>query len=227
MTNSQHERLTETLLNRIAIGGLGATGLCLALMGCSGGSQSRIQAPGYNPSASAAQAMELYDKDGDGFIAGDELDKAPGIKAAIKNLDQDRDGKVSQQEIADRVDSWAKTGLGMMTLSCEVTLDGGLLDGAQVKFVPEPFLSNVILQAEGETSLVGTTNLRVPADKLPSPDMPPGIQLGLYQVQISKKQGDKELVPAKYNTETVLGQEVSRDDPAIMNNRVRFNLRSK
>lgn len=226
MTKLPRKRLTETLLNKIAVYGLGTAGVCAALLGCSGG-PGRLEAPSYNPSAAAAKAMEIYDKDGDGFVAGAELEQAPGLKAAIKNLDKDGDGKVSEQEIADRVDSWAKSGLGMITLSCEVTLDGGLLDGAKVKFVPEPFLSDVIQEAEGETSLVGTTNLRVPADKLPSPDMPPGIQFGLYQVQISKKQGDKELVPAKYNTQTVLGQEVSRDDAAVMNNQVRFNLRSK
>jgi hypothetical protein len=217
---------SQAAFSRLLRRGFMASSLCIAIVGCSGG-QSRLAAPSYDPSGSAAKAMEIYDADHDGFIAGSELDKATGVKAAMKNVDKDGDGKVSEQEIADRIATWEATRLGMMTMTCEVTLNGGLLDGAIVTFVPEKFLEGIIEEAGGETSLVGMTGIRVPADKMSSPDLPPGVRLGMYQVKISKKQGDKELIPAIYNTETILGQEVAKDDPAIMNNRVQFNLRTK
>lgn len=198
--------------------------LCLAV-GCSGGSS--LEVPGYDPGGAASRAMKIYDKDGDGFVAGEELENAPGLKAAIKNLDSDDDGKVSQQEIADRVAAWAKMGLGVTMVKCLVTLDGAPLEGATIRFVPEEFMAGVIQEAVDVTTPVGSASPRIPKENRPSPDTPPGTQLGLYLVKISKEEGGKETIPAKYNTETILGQEVSNDDWAMLNNQVKFTLTTK
>lgn len=203
--------------------------VCLALVatvGCSGG-PSRIDVPSFDASGSADRAMAAYDANNDGFLDANELGKAPGLKAGFGNVDADKDGKVTAQEIADRISFWLGTRVGLMTLSCEVTLDGAALDGAKIRFVPEEFLGDAIQESEDVTNMLGTANPRIPTDKRVSADMPPGIQMGYYRVEISKQQGGKELIPARYNSATILGQEVARDDPAILSNRVRFNLRSK
>lgn len=225
MTKLPRKRLTETLLKKIAVYGLGTAGVCAALVGCSG--SSTVEVPTYDPVGSAAKAMEIYDKDADGFVAGDELDNAPALKAAIKNLDANKDGKVSEQEISDRIRAWDKMSVGLTKFSCLVTMDGTPIQGASVIFVPEEFLGDAIQQAEDVTTMVGSAVPRIPKEKRPSPDTPPGVQLGLYKVQISKKEGEQEKIPAMYNSETTLGQEVSNDDWAIQNNKVQFNLKSK
>ena len=49
--------------------------------------------------------MELYDTNHDGFLDAKELEKVPGLKAAIKQVDTNHDGKISEQEIAERIKS--------------------------------------------------------------------------------------------------------------------------
>jgi hypothetical protein len=117
--------------------------------------------------------------------------------------------------------------MGQTSIYCEVTLDGAPVGGVSIKFVPEEFMGGVIQEASDVTSLSGVCSPTIPLEKRSAPDIPPGIQLGFYKVVISKKEGDQELIPAKYNTETILGQQVSPDDPAIQNGKVRFSLRSK
>jgi len=53
----------------------------------------------------------------------------------------------------------------------------------------------------------------------------PGLYLGFYRVRVSKNKGGKELIPAKYNTETELGAEIA-DDIADCG-MIEFNLLSK
>jgi hypothetical protein len=51
--------------------------------------------------------------------------------------------------------------------------------------------------------------------------MPPGVAPGLYRVEITK---DGEDIPAKYNTDTVFGQEVAMDAKGIQEG-IRFELK--
>ena len=171
--------------------------------------------------------MEIYDKDGDGFVAGEELDKAPGLKAAIKNLDTDKDGKVSGEEIAARVSAWQSQQIGLTMFTCDVLLDGRILEGATITFEPEEFLGGAVQEAADITNLVGMATPKIPKEKRPSPDSPPGMQAGLYKVRISKVVGGQETIPAQYNTATTLGKEVSSDDWALNNRQVRFEMKSK
>jgi hypothetical protein len=213
------------ILRRGIYGSLGTAGICLAVAGCSRG-PTQIEVPTFDPQRSASRAMEIYDKDGNGFVEGAELEKAPGLNAALKNLDTNKDNKVSAEEIAARIAVWGKMGIGLMKFSCDVTLDGSPVDGAMVTLVPEEFLGGVVQEASGETRFGSTTPV-IPKEKRAAPDIPPGVQAGLYKVVISKKQGDQELIPARYNTETIIGQEVARDDPGIANRQVRYSLTTK
>lgn len=202
----------------------GALAACLAT-GCSSG-PSKIEAPSFDPSGSADQAMELYDKDGDGFIAAAELDAAPGIKAAMDTIDGDKDGKVTADEIAARIEAWEARGVGLMGCAALVTLDGRPLDGATVTFDPEPIFDDLLQPAIGVTS-GGAVSPTVPKEKRVPADAPPGMRVGLYRVRVSKMANGAETIPARYNKETTLGQQVSADDPAIKGQRVKYALTSK
>lgn len=196
------------------------------IVGCSGG-PSALVAPRIDGGDAGKKALELFDKDGDGFIAGAELDATPGIKAALETIDLDKDGKVTAEEISQRVDAWAATGTGLTTLSGVVKLNGRPLPGATVTFDPEPFLADYLKPAVGETNADGVVSVTIPKENRVPPDAPPGLHLGLYRVRVSKKSGDAESIPAKYNVETTLGQQVSPDDPAVSSRRVKFELSSK
>lgn len=206
-------------------GALGAS-LLAALAGCSGG-PGRVTAPSISASGAASEAMELYDKDGDGFIAAAELDAVPGIKAAMETVDADKDGKASESEISDRIATWQKSGIGVMAINAGFTLNGSPLAGAQVTLEPESFLGSDVKSAISETGPSGSAMITIPKDQRPAKDTPPGVQLGFYRVKVSKMANGQETIPAKFNAETTLGQQVSPDDPAIAGQRLRFELSTK
>jgi hypothetical protein len=198
----------------------------LAALGCSSG-PSAVVPPDIDAGDAASQAMELYDKDGDGSIAGSELDAVPVFKSSMKNLDTSGDGGVQEEEIAARIESWQASGVGIIALAWSVTLDGRPVEGAKIIFEPEPFLGEEIKAGEGETSPLGMSTVSIPKANRPAADSPPGLQLGFYKIRISKQAGGKETIPARYNSETTLGQEVAPDDPAIAGQKLRIELSSK
>lgn len=201
-------------------------GLLAAMAGCGGG-PSRVVPPSISASGAASEAMKTYDKDGDGFIAGPELDAASGLKASMETLDLDKDGKVSRDEIVKRIESWQATGLGVMSISIQVKLDGRPLEGAKITFEPEPFLGKNVKTGVGDTASGGLGNVSVPKEDRPAADYPPGMQFGFFKVKISKEANGAETVPAQFNSETILGQQVSTDDPQIMSQLIKFDLKSK
>src|SRR5262245_3943826 len=86
--------------------------LALSMASCNSG-PSEVLPPSISASGSADRALELYDADGDGYIAAAELDKAPGLKASMATLDLDKDGKASEDEIEARIEAWKNTGIGI------------------------------------------------------------------------------------------------------------------
>jgi hypothetical protein len=198
----------------------------LAALGCSGG-PSAVRPPDIDASGAASKAMELYDKDSNGAIAGAELDAVPAFKSTMEKLDSNGDGSVQEDEIAARIESWLASGVGVLALSWTVMMDGKPVEGAKVTFEPEPFLADYIKGGVGETSAVGTSTVSIPKAVRPTEDTPPGLQLGFYKVRISKQSGGKEAIPAKFNTETTLGQEVASDTPAVASQKTRFDLSAK
>ena len=194
--------------------------------GCSSG-PSRVQPPSIDADAAGEQAVEMFDKDGDGAIAGAELDATPGIKAALEQIDANSDGKVTAEEVTARVEAWQAGGIGVMSVSCQFNLDGRPLAGAEVIFEPEPFLGDDIKAAVGETTGGGNAMPSVPKDQRATSDTPPGFQLGLYRIRVSKKANGQQTLPASLNTETTVGAQISDDDPAIRSQKVVFDLKSK
>jgi hypothetical protein len=180
--------------------------LLIALSGCSGAA-SPVSLPDWDPSGVADRAMELFDTDGDGFIAGDELAKSPGLLAGLDVIDTDDDQKVSAAEIVARFELYESQRLGLRDRQFHVTYKGKPLANANVKLVPEPFLERVIEPAAGVTGPDGNLQPNAGVDGLR------GMRPGYYRIEVTS---DKVKLPAKYNAETILGAEVSpgHDDPS-------------
>lgn len=198
--------------------------LLLVFASCSFG-PSRVKQPGIDPSSAGSAAIQAYDKNGDGTISGDELERAPALKAALPRLDTNGDKGVSSDEIAERVNTWKAMRTGMTSFAFGVTLDGAPVTDAQVTFEPDPILGDDIKPAVSTTNQSGRGRASIPPEpgtKLS--DQIPGMQIGLYRVKISKIVNGKETIPAKYNTDTVLGQEVADDVSEIAGNRVLYAL---
>jgi hypothetical protein len=188
---------------------------------------SRIEPPSIDASGSADEAMELYDANDDGQLSSEELEKAPGLKAAIETVDTNKDGNISEDEIAERIAAWQASRIGVVSILCLVTMDGQPLEGATVIFEPESFLGEDVLAGDGTTDYTGAVYPRIPKEKRPVADMPGGMQLGFFRIKVSKVVNGKETIPAIYNSETTLGQQIAPDDPAFKSQRLRINLKSR
>lgn len=199
--------------------------LAVATISCSRG-PAPFRQPYINASSAGKSAMEQYDKNGDGVVSGAELDQAPALKAALKNLDTNGDGGVSADEVAARVNAWKDMKTSLASVQCRVMMDGEPLAGATVTFEPEPFLGEEIKHAIGTTNPYGVAGPSVPKDERPDPKAPGGVYFGLYKVRISKLVNNKETIPARYNTQTILGQEVSYDDPGVKDRNITYALKS-
>ena len=88
--------------------------------------------------------MKQYDTNGDGKIAGAELDKAPSLKAALNQIDTSGSKTITAEKITARIQKWQESKVGRMNLTCRVSRKQGgqdtPLDGATVTFEPEKFL---------------------------------------------------------------------------------------
>jgi hypothetical protein len=177
-----------------------------------------------NSSRAGEQAMARYDTNGDGVVKGEELKAASALSAAIKQLDTNHDNGVDAAEVAERVKAWQKLGVALSPLSCLFQFQGQPLIGAKVRLVPEEFLGDDIQAAEGVTDEFGIAYFAIPVENRPSPDAPGGVQFGLYRVEVSQVKEGKETIPDKYNTHTVLGIEMSYDNPQVMDPPVDFRL---
>ena len=190
-------------------------GLIVAL-GCTRG-PSRLQPPSINASSAGSEAIAMYDADKDGKISGPELDKCPALKAAMAQIDKTGEGAITANMITERIKAWQNSKLGRTSLSCTVLHNGRPLSDAEVRFVPEKFLGENVKIAQGKTYQSGVAMISVETtDRSDSP----GIGPGLYRVEITKAGKN---IPAKYNTETTLGQEVALDANGIQDG-IRINL---
>lgn len=176
--------------------------LCLALALMTLGCQSSLDRPEFDPQWSADKAIEQCDKNGDGQIDSTETDAAPGLKYVFALWDTSRDKMISKQEIVDRIAGYRDSGSSIVPVSFTVTYQKKPLANAEVTFEPEPFMGEAFKPISATTDSSGYVSLDRPSDE---ENEYPGIYLGLYRVRISKQEGAKELIPAKYNSETTLG----------------------
>ena len=192
---------------------LGLSGLLLTC------SCARIHPLKISPRQAGATAIAEYDQDGDGLLSTAELEACPGILARLTAYDTDSDGSVAAEEIAARIVHWQSTRAGVLNMSCSVSWAGKPLAGATVSLQPEAFLGDAVKPATGTTDRFGATQLAIPIDQLPDDQQnPSGAHLGIYKVRITHPQ---RKLPAKYNTESMLGREI---DHADQWNGIKFDL---
>jgi len=189
----------------------------LAVSGC-----GRRVRPIEIASDAGSQAVAKYDVNKNGVLEYKELDKAPGLQAGvatIKKLAKPRHfpsesellaATITAEEIDARIREWKARGVGRIRVLCRVlrVRGGGRSErvaNAEVKFVPEDFLGPGLPTGTGTTDKSGTALISQPEQG--EGDKALGMSPGFYRVQIAK--GTE--IPAKYNTETILGQEVAAD----------------
>jgi hypothetical protein len=193
--------------------------LALVAAGCSG--NGPIAIPQVSPREAAEQAIADYDTNKDGTLDAKELEACPGLLSALKRTDRSGDSRLSADEIADRLTLFQDQGM-QSDVSVDVRLDGRALAGATVTLVPESFLGSSIKSASTVTDEMGTGYFKIEGSEFVQ------VALGYYRVQVSKNAQGRELIPARYNTKSVLGQEIAPDvEGRGSANTVRLRLTSR
>lgn len=180
----------------------------LAAGGCSG-KPGRVTPPRVDADGAAAAAIVEFDKNNDQQLAVDELAASPELTHALQSYDADKDGRLSQAEIAAGIRRWSEGSMGATVWPFQVTMNGRALEGAEVTIIPAAFLGDAIEPASGVSAQGGRGSLGIALEALPA-NAPkrPIVQPGLYRVEITHPSTP---IPAKYNTTTKLGLEVASD----------------
>jgi hypothetical protein len=195
--------------------------LGLIAVGCNS-SQGRVRPPGYSDSA-GADAVAAYDRNKDGALSGEELDKVPALKAAQAQIDLDGDRKITAAEIDARVANWRDTKIAEMPVRCKVMLDGEPLVGAVVTFEPVAFLGSGVAAGEGTTSSKGYAGISMPADRLADARYG-AMACGWYTIRVTSP---SQAIPKVYNSASMLGCEVAMDAAWISDGEVLLALKSQ
>jgi hypothetical protein len=208
---SRHDPFRGCRVTLIRLGVVAAMVVC----GCSSG-PSRVEVPKLDPAEAASAAVEEYDTDKDQSISQSESLACPAIAGSFKLYDANQDGLVSIAEIQSRLEAMLRSGIGRMPCICIVYAGDRPIEGAKVRVVPETFLGGAVQPGEGVTNDRGVAK---PVTDGAPPGLP-GIELGQYRVVITH---DRLKIPARYNTATELGFELS----PLERNRDTFEFRLK
>ncbi len=176
-------------------------GAVMLAAGCGG--PKRVEAPQFDPEAASADAISMYDEDGDGELSKKELKLCGSLLGAMEEIDTDGSKTISQAEIKSRVEHIMQGRDGRISIACRVVKGSSAVQMATVTFEPEEFMGSLLEPASGETNSSGMAVVGID-DELG------GVLPGFYKVRISRQnKSGKEMIKGKYNEETVLGQEVT------------------
>lgn len=188
--------------------------LSLSAVGC-GNQPVPPAAPLMNAAAAALQAMSMYDHNNDGVLGQEELKLSPALSTTAGTIDQDENGKLSQDEIQRHLSNLFNTNTILVDAMTEISLNNRPLAGATITLEPEPFLGNAFSTVTAVTDRAGMAGFTG------HDPTHPGVYLGLYTVRVSKIENGRELIPEKYNRASELGLEVT----AGQSNLAIFSLR--
>jgi hypothetical protein len=176
------------------------------LTGCSN-RPARVPAPRINPQAIMAAVFEQADTNGDGSLRGQEQQTVPAIAAAAARLNADADGAVSREELRAWLEAVRDSRVAITPLEVVVAQRGRLLAGVMVRLVPEPLMGGEVKAAEGTTDADGVAAVTIPDATYP------GVNCGLYRVEITGTGTDGKPLPGRVNTATMLGVAVGAGVP--------------
>jgi len=167
---------------------LGPVCILAALAGCGPSRPARIPAPSLDPEAVA-----------DAAAAAGGLEKLAALAPAKAGLDADGNGQVSRDELVAWLTEVRDSKVAITSVAVQVTHRGKPLLGAEVKFVPEACMGGAIKEAAGTTDESGVAMVTIPGSEYP------GVNCGLYRVEITGSGADGQALPAMYNTDSTLG----------------------
>ncbi len=178
---------------------------CALAVGCGKNLQTESSSLHIDPAQVGANAIELYDTNGDQTLDATELAACPPLVQVLPSFDINGDGKLVADEIMGRL-LRLYTGQTLAPFDCVVLLDGKPLANATVQLKPCNIHGELNIVGQGTTDSKGRAFVALPADQVPgelqnSQGMPPGV----YRVEITHP---KSTLPVKYNTESTLGCEV-------------------
>jgi hypothetical protein len=198
-------------LSRAVLVSIAASFCCAAFLGCDG-RPKRIYPPKINAAKAGPAAMEMYDANHDGKLDAEELKKVPSLAALAR---ESKDGVVTESMITELLKRWTEGRVGRVSWGMRFLHNNKSLEGATVQLVPEKFLGIDLKIEPSKTDNNGNAGFTV---AVKSAEDPKGIPLGFYRIEVTK---DGESIPAKYNTETILGIDVMG---AQAGNTPQFNL---
>lgn len=158
------------------------------LAGCGPSRPARIPAPPLDPEAVA-----------DAAAAAGALEKLPAVGFGRATLDANGDKQVSRDELVAWLKEVRDSKVAITSVAVQVTQRGKPLSGADVKLVPEACMGGAIKEATGTTDDSGVAMVTIPGSEYP------GVNCGLYRVEITGGGADGKALPAKYNAESTLG----------------------
>lgn len=167
-----------------------ATLITTVFIGCSGGSPARVGVPEYDIPNVSLQAIELNDKNGDGALSDDELKAAKSLSSAMGRLDADKDGKLTVEEVAKRLQRYIDFRAGLAPVDCTLIRQGRPLANATITYEPENFMGDSVPSGTGVTGPEGMATISVSAEHLPTPNHS-GVKPGFYRVRVKLADGSE------------------------------------
>lgn len=182
----------------------------LALGGCGPAGPARVPQPAFSPTAVTRSVMALADRDHNGECTLEELAVVPGLalEEAISDLDRDKNGRLSENEILDWLTALRQTKVAVATASVRISQRGEPLPGVRVQIIPEACMGDTSLAAEGKTDNSGITTLRIPS-------LPLGAHFGIYRLTITGRDTTGQPLGAQFNSESKLGLIVPLNAPIV------------
>jgi len=171
----------------------------LCLFGCGQSRPARVLPPAVDAAAVTDAIMARADADGDGRLSAAELTTLPALAAAREILDGDGDGQLSGAEIRRWLDDIKASRVAITSLCVTVTQRGKPLAGAKVRLLPEPFMGPETQPAEGLTDPQGNALVSIPGSDYP------GVNCGLYRVEIFGAGSDGTPLSFRSNGQSILG----------------------
>lgn len=170
----------------------------ITLGGCGPARPARVMQPAFSPAEVTRCVLQLADGDGDGECTMEELALVPGLKFAIADLDSDKNGSLSGQEISNWLETLRRSKVAIETAPVRILQGGEPVPGVLVEIIPEPCMGNTSLAAEGHTNNAGIAMLRIPS-------LPLGAHFGIYRLKITGKDRSGQPIPAQYSSESSFG----------------------
>jgi len=166
---------------------VGGTLLLAAAVGCGSSRPARIPAPAIDPAAIA-----------DAVAGSGGLEKLAAIAGGRGGMDGNGDGQVSRDELAAWLEEIRESKVAITSVAVQVTHLGRPLEGVEVKLVPDASMGGTIKEAVATTDASGVGSPTIPGGEFP------GVNCGLYRVEITGTGNDRKPLPAKYNAASTL-----------------------